>query len=296
VNFHSQPIFASDCFTIAPKNENELDVKYLFHILKSRQQEIYSYQEGGGQPHIYPKHFDNWEIPLPPLEIQQQIVAEIEGYQKIIDGAKQIVNHYKPAININPDWEIVELGEVCEVESGGTPSKNNSKYWNGNIAWYSSGELNELHTIASKEYITKEGLNNSNTKIFPKGSLLIGMYDSAAFKMSLLDRDAAFNQAVCGVKANEKINLTFLYLYFLSNKEEYLRHRTGARQQNLTKGFICSIKIPILPIDEQQTIVKAIEEEMQLVNANKRLIEIFEEKIKTRIGQVWGVKEEVDKA
>lgn len=294
VNIHKQPIFASDCFTISPKNESELNANYLFHILKSRQQEIYSYQEGGGQPHIYPKHFENFEIPLPPLEIQQQIVAEIEGYQKIIDGAKQIVNNYKPAIKINPDWEMVELGEVCEVQSGGTPSKNIPNYWNGNIPWYSSGELNELFTIDSNESITKEGLDNSNAKIFPKGSLLIGMYDSAAFKMSLLDRDAAFNQAICGVKANEKINLTFLYLYFLSNKEEYLRHRTGARQQNLTKGFICSIKIPLLPAEEQQSIVQAIEEEMQLVNANKRLVEIFEQKIKDKISEVWGVKEEVE--
>ncbi|MBL0332268.1 MAG: N-6 DNA methylase [Chlorobi bacterium] len=60
-----------------------------------------------------------FEIPLPPLEIQQQIVAEIEGYQKIIDGAKQVVNNYKPSITINPDWEMVELGEVCDFISGG---------------------------------------------------------------------------------------------------------------------------------------------------------------------------------
>ena len=60
------------------------------------------------------------EIPLPPHEIQQQIVAEIESYQKIIDGAKQVVNNYKPTISINPDWEMVELGEVCEKITDGT--------------------------------------------------------------------------------------------------------------------------------------------------------------------------------
>jgi type I restriction enzyme M protein len=54
------------------------------------------------------------------------------------------------------------------------------------------------------------------------------------------------------------------------------------------------LKVPIPPIEEQQTIVKAIEEEMQLVNANKRLIEIFEQKIKTKIDEVWGVKQEVE--
>lgn len=276
-------------------NENsKVNNVYLKYILGSEHINDFFLSEAKGvaQKYVSLGLLRSIEIPLPPLEIQQQIVAEVEGYQKIIDGAKQVVNNYKPTITINPDWEMVELGEVCEVQSGGTPSKNISNYWNGYIPWYSSGELNELFTTASNESITKEGLNNSNAKIFPKGSLLIGMYDSAAFKMSLLDRDAAFNQAICGVKANEKVNLTFLYLYFLSNKEEYLRHRTGARQQNLTKGFICSIKIPIPIIEEQQLIVQAIEEEMRLVNANKRLIEIFEQKIKRKIGEVWGVKEE----
>ena len=58
----------------------------MFHILKSKQLEIYEMQEGGGQPHIYPKNFDNWEIPLPPLEIQDQIVKEIE--ESIIETIK----------------------------------------------------------------------------------------------------------------------------------------------------------------------------------------------------------------
>lgn len=284
--------FDNNVYGLIP-NETILS-KFLFYILQPI--ELKDWASESTPPSMKASNVEDFEIPLPPLEIQQQIVAEIEGYQKIIDGAKQIVNNYKPTIKINPDWEMVELGEVCEVQSGGTPSKNIPNYWNGNIPWYSSGELNELFTIDSNESITKEGLDNSNAKIFPKGSLLIGMYDSAAFKMSLLDRDAAFNQAICGVKANEKINLTFLYLYFLSNKEEYLRHRTGARQQNLTKGFICSIKIPLLPAEEQQSIVQAIEEEMQLVNANKRLIEIFEQKIKDKISEVWGVKEEVETA
>jgi type I restriction enzyme M protein len=58
------------------------------------------------------------QIPLPPISIQEEIVAEIEGYQKIIDGAKAVVAHYKPKIDINPDWEMVELGEVCDFVRG----------------------------------------------------------------------------------------------------------------------------------------------------------------------------------
>lgn len=181
-----------------------------------------------------------------------------------------------------------QLGDVCFVKAGGTPSRNNSKYWEGSIPWYSSGELNDIYTKDSKEFITEQGLNNSNTSLFPKGSLLIGMYDTAAFKMSILDREGTFNQAVCGIKPNEQFNLLFLLIYFLMNKEEYLRHRVGVRQRNLNKGFISALKIPLIPLEIQLEIVTKLEKEQDLVNANKKLIEIFEQKIKDRIGRVWG--------
>jgi restriction endonuclease S subunit len=237
---------------------------------------------------IYQKQYLSVQIPLPPLSIQQEIVDEIEGYQKIIDGAKAVVENYKPKIDIDPEWEMVELGEVCEIKAGGTPLRSTKTFWDGEIPWYSSGELNDTYTIEPKEFITKEGLKNSNATLFPKGSLLIGMYDTAAFKMSILDREATFNQAVCGVKPNNRIDLFFLMLFFLMNKDEYLRHRVGVRQRNLNKGFISEIKIPKIPLKAQRQIVAQIEKEQELVNANKQLIEIFEQKIKDRIAKVWG--------
>lgn len=248
----------------------------------------------------YSRHFKELKdkkIPLPPLSIQEEIVAEIESYQKIIDCAKAIVENYKPRIDIDPDWEMVELGKHCFVKAGGTPLRSNSKFWEeGNIPWYSSGELNDIYTTYPKEYITEKGLNCSSASFFSKGSLLIGMYDTAAFKMSILDRDGTFNQAVCGIKPNDKFDMLFLLLYFMMNKEEYLRHRVGVRQRNLNKGFISAIKIPLIPLEVQLQIVSQIEKEQELVNANKQLIEIFEQKIKDRIAKVWGEEKEQEES
>ena len=70
--------------------------------------------------HLTKEGFEKRLIPLPPLEIQEQIVKEIEGYQKIIDGAKMVVENYKPTISIKPEWKMVELGEVCKPEYGYT--------------------------------------------------------------------------------------------------------------------------------------------------------------------------------
>ena len=58
------------------------------------------------------------QIPLPPLSVQEEIVAEIDGYQKIIDGARQVVENYKPTIKIDPEWEIVELGGLAKNLDG----------------------------------------------------------------------------------------------------------------------------------------------------------------------------------
>ncbi|QQS66831.1 MAG: restriction endonuclease subunit S [Chlorobiota bacterium] len=94
--------------------------QYLKYCLDQLERDNYyaNFQKGGTVSFITKAVLSDIEIPLPPLEIQQQIVAEIESYQKIIDGAKQIVNNYKPTITINPDWEMVELGEVCDPKIG----------------------------------------------------------------------------------------------------------------------------------------------------------------------------------
>lgn len=269
-----------------PIEPDKLNKDYLFYTLQNS--DLSPTISGAAQPQITRQGLSPFKIPLPPLSIQEEIVAEIEGYQKIIDGAKAVVANYKPKIDIDPDWEMVELGQICDIKAGGTPLRTRKEYWHGDIPWYSSGELNETYTQDPKEFITREGLNGSNATFFPKGSLLIGMYDTAAFKMSILDREATFNQAVCGVKPADGVDLYFLMLFFSMNKDEYLRHRVGVRQRNLNKGFISEIKIPKIPLETQRQIVAQIEKEQALVNANKQLIDIFEQKIKDRIAKVWG--------
>lgn len=277
-----------DLTAVIPYSKEKLDVKYLYCVAPKIAEFINLQAVGIGVRGITRQQLAEIQIPLPPLSVQQEIVAEIEGYQKIIDGAKMVVENYRPKIEIDPEWEMVELGEICEVKAGGTPSRTNSKYWDGNIPWYSSGELNSTCTIEPDEKITEFGLQNSNASIFPKGSLLVGMYDTAAFKMSILDRNATFNQAVCGIKPNNQIDLNFLMLFFLMNKEYYLKHRIGVRQRNLNKRFISDIKIPKISLEIQHRIVAQIEKEQELVSANKQLIVIFEQKIKDRIARVWG--------
>ena len=269
--------------------KNKLLPKYLFWMTSTFKDELTRLSGKTSFEFVSVKTLKTIQIPLPPLEVQEEIVKELDGYQAVIDGAQKVVDNWKPTLPINPNWEKTRLGDICEVQSGGTPLKNKKEYWSGgSINWYSSGELNDIYTSESNGKITPLGLKNSNAKLFPKGSLLVGMYDTAAFKMSILDREATFNQAISGIKPNNKINMYFLYLYFTANRDSYMKQRSGVRQQNLNKGFICDIEVPVPSLEEQKDIVSKVENERIIIEECRKLIKLHQEKINTKIQSIWG--------
>jgi type I restriction enzyme S subunit len=173
-------------------------------------------------------------------------------------------------------WQKRKLGEVADVQSGGTPLVANQAYWNGDLPWYSSGELNDLYTSAPERQISKAGLDSCNAKLFPVGSLLIGMYDTAALKMSILDRAGAFNQAIAAVRPNDQIDLIFVLHAINAIKDEVLGQRRGVRQKNLSLGKVRDIELSFPPRPEQQRIVGILDESFRGIvtaksNAEKNL-------------------------
>ena len=228
------------------------------------------------------------KIPVPPLHIQEEIVAEIESYQKIIDGARQVVENYKPRIDIDPEWEMVELGKICETSSGGTPLKSKPEYYGGNIPWLKSGEVAQGLIYSVEETITEYGLKSSSAKLFPKNTVLVAMYGATAGKVGVLKIESTTNQAVCGILPNESYIPEFLYYYLLSQTDYLISQSTGGAQPNISQAIIRRLKIPKPPIETQRNIVSNILQEHSCVSSNKQLIEIFDKKIKDRIAKVWG--------
>lgn len=271
---------------------------YLKYILGSEQinQFFLSEAKGVAQKYISLGLLRSTEIPLPPLEIQQQIVAEIEGYQKIIDGAKQIVNHYKPTIKINPDWEMVELGEVCEINAkAADPVK---LFGNENFIYIDIESVENGTGIVTyqKEINPKEAPSRAR-RIVKNGDIVLSTVrpNLKAFGyLENLPKNCLASTGFAILTAKEKVSSKFL---FFSVHQDYMVDQMVAKSDkgqypSITSSDVSELQIYIPSIEEQQVIVQAIEEEMQLVNANKRLIKIFEQKIKDKISAVWGVKEE----
>ena len=272
----------------------EILPKFLFFILKAKRDYLVSLSSGGAQPNISQTIIRNLEIPLPPLATQQEIVAEIEGYQKIIDGARQVIENYRPRIDVQPGWPVSELGVLCDVKSGGTPERSMHSYWNGTIPWIKTGQIDFGRIDAAEEFITEAGMANSSTRMIPAGTILMAMYGQGITrgKVAILGIDATINQACAALlpKANAAIDRDYLF-HVLASKYQELRAISDARggnQSNLNAQLIRDTQIPLPDLDAQRTIVAEIEAEQALVNANQQLIARFEAKVKTVINRVWG--------
>ena len=247
----------------------------------------------GGLQRVPRDYVENFQIPLPPLAVQQEIVAEIEGYQKVINGARAVLDHYRPHIPIHPDWPMVELGTLCAIKSGGTPDRSNDSFWNGDIPWVTTTLIDYGIIDRANEFITSEGLKNSSTWIVPKGTVLMAMYGQGVTRgrVAILGIDAAINQA-CAVFQLKGDTIDNGYLFrVLQSRYEDLRNVSEARggnQSNLSAQVLKEYTIPLPPLATQRAIVAEIEAEQALVSANRELITRFEQKIQTTLARVWG--------
>lgn len=282
-------------------DKSRIAIPFLKHILNYQfVREYYKTLGGGGlQVNISKKDVLGIKIPLPPLSIQQEIVAEIEGWQKIIDGAKAVVENYKPRFEIDPDWEMVELGEVIdELETGVSVNSENKPTSENQIGILKTSAVTygvfkpEQH----KSVITSE---RDRVKCSPKkDSIIISRMNTETLvgASAYVDKDYKNlylpDRLWQTVISRKDVYVKFVQLIIASDdyrkKISDICGGTSGSMKNISKKNFLKLSIPLPPIETQRQIVSQIEKEQALVNANKELIAIFEQKIKDRIAKVWG--------
>lgn len=137
------------------------------------------------------------------------------------------------------------LGEICNCVLGGTPSRNKPEYWNGDIAWINSGEINKFRITSPSEKITRSGLNNSTSKLLPAKTTVLAITGATLGQVSLLEIDSCANQSVVGIIPNETLPYEFVYPYIKSNINELISHQTGGAQQHINKQNVESLTIQV---------------------------------------------------
>ena len=247
----------------------------------------------GGLQRVPRDYVEGFKIPLPPLEVQKEVVAEIEGYQRIINGARTVLEHYRPYIRIKPDWPMVKLGDVVSYSSGGTPSKANASYWVGDIPWVSAKDMKSDVLSDASTHVSEVAVKQSATQIAPVGSLLIlvrGMGLANGIPICELTRPCAFNQDVKAMKPHESVNSTFLRVMLKQEEPQFRKILETAAHGTLkiNTDDLSEITFPLPSLAEQQAIVVEIEAEQSLVASNRELIYRLELKIKGAMDRIWG--------
>lgn len=176
---------------------------------------------------------------------------------------------------IPDDWEVKRLGDVTRIQAGGTPSTLFEAYWNGNIRWMNSGELNLKRVYEVEGRITELGLNNSSTHLIPKGCVLIGLAGQGKTRGTAAINyvDLCTNQSIAAIFPSDFHNSDFLY-HVMDNKYQELRELSdgGGGRGGLNLKILNDIQIPLPLLPEQQRIAKALSDVDALISTTEKLI------------------------
>ena len=262
---------------------------YLFHALNNAVTEIEENLHGGvGLVHITKGNLEKIQILVPPLEVQQEIVAEIDGYQKVIDGARAVVENYRPHIVVDPEWPVVVVGEICDIVRGSSPRpKGSSHFYGGPIPRLMVADITRdgMHSTPKIDSLTAAGAARSRP--MNKGDVVITVSGNPGLP-TILAVDACIHDGFVGLRnLREDVNCEYLYWNLLSNHQAHGLESVGAVFQNLTTRQVKEFKVPLPSLKTQQAIVAEVQAEQALVEANRQLIERFEQKIQATIERVW---------
>jgi restriction endonuclease S subunit len=243
----------------------------------------------GGLQRVPRRFVEDFLIPLPLVEVQKQIVVEIEGYQKVIDGARAVINNYRPHIAANSAWPLVMLGAISTIVRGSSPRpQGDPKYFGGPVPRLMVADITRdgMYATPKIDSLTRAGASKSRP--MKKGDVIITVSGNPGLP-TILSVDACIHDGFVGLRELRKDVLpAYLYYALCELHEQHGAQSVGAVFKNLTTSQIAEFKIPLPPLSVQKSIVAKIEAEQSLVNANRELIVLMENKIQSAIARVWG--------
>ncbi len=273
--------------TYVLSNFKNVNVRYLFQILNNSLKENMQLQKlGNTMPYIKLGMLQTFLVPLPPLEIQEQIVTELDSYAGIIAGSKQISQNWKPKIDIDPKWQKMKLDRIVSFSQGvqvdledqlKTPTKDYEKFLRIE---------NYTQNSDAFRYIPKK---MGREKFVTKDDVVVVRYGaSAGFIGRGLDGILANNLFLVTPEIKE-LDISYLYHYLNSDlAQTYLKQAmAGGAMPALSFGIVKELEIVIPPLTVQKQIVEKIEAERTLVESAKKLIDIYETKTKDAISKLW---------
>jgi type I restriction enzyme M protein len=272
----------------------DIDKRFLFRLLQADSENIKAEGNGIAMSHATKGGMEQRKFPLPPLEVQHQIVTEIEGYQKVIDGARQVVENYKPHIVVRPDWEERQLSDITACISDGdhqAPPKSDD-----GVPFVTISNIDDQNRLdftktffVPQAYFDQLGATRrpqrNDTLYSVTGSFGIPVYVDS-------DRQFCFQRHIALLRPSPAVDSKYLFFFMASPLAFHQAEKTatGVAQKTVALGSLRNFKIPLPNLETQRAIVAEIEAEQALVNANRELIRRMEAKVKAAIDRVWGAQ------
>ena len=270
VSYWTIPVFLSDSFSVEP--DDRLVVKFVYYFLKNIQQKIFATKKGSGVPHVHGSSIEKFEIPLPPIEVQTEIVRILDKFTSLeaeleaeLDCRKRQYEYYRDKLlsfeNVGGQevkWK--KMSEVCKnICSGGTPLTSKAEYYDGNIPWLRTQEVDYCEIHSTLRNITQLGLDNSSAKMIPANCVIVAMYGSTAAKVAINKIPLCTNQACCNLEIDEDKALVRYVYQWICKQYEVLKAMGEGSQHNINAQKVKDFKIPIPSLEEQHRIVSILD-------------------------------------
>jgi len=289
---------------IRPDKEKVLP-KYLLYAINSDSSKRYfdSHLKGIGVPNLHLTHIRETPIKIPSKNTQEEIVAILDRLSDFIELYNQQLSKLDelvksrfiemfgdPMLNTK-GFQLVPYGSLFELNAGGTPSKKESKYWDGGtISWIGSNMCqNEIIYQNDGKYITEDGYNNSSARMFPIDTVLIALVGATIGKTALLKFETTTNQNVLGIRkiAESYNNPYFVFYYTQGIYNKFLEIGDGGFSM-ASKDFVSKLPFPIVPIDLQNQFAEFVEQTDKLKSEIKESLEKIETLKKSLMQKYFG--------
>ena len=267
-------------------NAGMLLSKFLYHYLLTF--DISQWSSNAQPPSIRKTVVENQQIPLPPLEVQREIVAEIEGYQRVMDGARAVVDNWRPQVVVDPKWPIVELGELTKPQYGFTASAADT----GDARLVRITDIADDGTLRSEGAKFIELENDSRKYLLSKGDVLVARTGATYGKTMLFGEEypAVFASYLIRLRFPEEFINPSYYWAFAQSESYWSQAQalsTGGGQPQFNGNVLKQIRLPIPPLETQRAIVAELDEERAAVDHAQRLATKMEQRINGAIARVW---------
>ena len=252
VSYWESDIYASDAFSVKPKDSDLTSIKYIYYFLSSQQNKLYRLQSGSGVPHVYPRDFNKLIIPFPPLEVQNAIVEILDKFTELeaeleaeLAARRTQYEYYRNSLfeNLNGGGSEI-LGNLVKIKNG----KSYKGFNSGDIPVYGSGGI--------MTYVDRSAYSGPSVLIPRKGSIGNIFYVDAPF----WNVDTIFYTEI------NREQVTPKYLYHALQVQNLSELNTAGGVPSLTQTVLKRVRIPLPPLTEQERIVKILDKFDALVN------------------------------